>query len=77
MRRRTDNNDNCKRRFGPKVASEAISEYLICKLIPGGAYPQTPLHVRAYVRTQIIRPPPQSQTSSATIACPALMPGLL
>ena len=65
-RRRTDNNDNCKCRFGPKVASEAISEYLIWKNFPGGAYPQTPyicmlMHVHKLFT-------PQSQTSSATVA---------
>ena len=29
--------------FGPNMASEAISEYLMLKNFPGGACPQTPL----------------------------------
>ena len=57
-RRRTDNNDNCKCRFGPKVASEAISEYLIRKNFPGKHTPRHPyMCVLIHVYAQIVGAP--------------------
>ena len=57
VQRRTDNNDNYSAALGQKVASEVISEHLICKIFLGEHTSRSPKRVRAYTRTQIICPP--------------------
>ena len=39
------------------MASEAISEHLICKIFLGEYTPRPPWHVHAYAHTQSVHPP--------------------
>ena len=43
--------------FRPKVASEALSEHLICKIFLGQHTPTPPYHLHAYACTITVHPP--------------------